>query len=179
MYWLPSSFLLFSNFVDSYILEPKNRKKNRTFYCGREVVGITIWFDKLGWKVKVSQSCLTLCDPMDYTLHGILQARIVEWVAFPFSRASSQPRDWTQVSCIRQWILYHWATWEAQEYWVGSLSLLQGIFPTQESNRGLLHCRQSLYQLSYERSPYTMKSSSFLPVFPTFLLGELIDFVKP
>ena len=42
--------------------------------------------------------CLTLCDPMDYTVHGILQARILEWVAFPFSKGSSQPRDWTQVS---------------------------------------------------------------------------------
>ena len=44
-------------------------------------------------KVKVVQSCLTLGDPMDYTVHGILQARILEWVAFPFSRDSSQPRD--------------------------------------------------------------------------------------
>ena len=44
-------------------------------------------------KVKVVQSCLTLWNPMDYTVHGILQARILEWVAFPFSRESSQPRD--------------------------------------------------------------------------------------
>ena len=44
-------------------------------------------------KVKVAQSCLTLCDPMDSTVHGILQARTLEWVAFPFSRGSSQPRD--------------------------------------------------------------------------------------
>ena len=51
-------------------------------------------------KVKVAQSCLTLCDPMDYTVHGILQAMILEWVAFPFPRGSSQPRDRTQVSCI-------------------------------------------------------------------------------
>ena len=51
-------------------------------------------------KVKVTQSCPTLCYPMDYTVHGILQARILEWVAFPFSRGSSQPRDRTQVSCI-------------------------------------------------------------------------------
>ena len=51
-------------------------------------------------KVKVTQSCLTLCDPMDYTVHGILQARILEWVAVPFSRGSSQPRNRTQVSCI-------------------------------------------------------------------------------
>ena len=50
-------------------------------------------------KVKVAQSCLTLCDPMDYKVHGILQARILEWVAFPFPRGFSQPRDRTQV-CI-------------------------------------------------------------------------------
>ena len=51
-------------------------------------------------KVKVAQSCLTLCDPMDYTIQVILQARILEWVAFPFSKGSSQPRDQTQVPCI-------------------------------------------------------------------------------
>ena len=44
-------------------------------------------------EVKVLQLCVTLCDPMDYTVHGILQARILEWVAFPLSRGSSQPRD--------------------------------------------------------------------------------------
>ena len=66
-------------------------------------------------EVKVTQSCPTLCDPMDYTDHGILQARILEWVAFPFSMGSSQPRDRSQVSCIVggffffffcRWILY-------------------------------------------------------------------------
>ena len=46
-------------------------------------------------EVKVAQSCPALCDPMDYTDHGILQARILEWVAFPFSRRSSQPRSLT------------------------------------------------------------------------------------
>ena len=51
-------------------------------------------------KMKVAQLCLTLCDPMDYTVHGILQARILEWVAFPFSGGLSQPVNWTQVSCI-------------------------------------------------------------------------------
>ena len=51
------------------------------------------------WKWK-SLSRLQLCDPMDYKVHGILQARILEWVAIPFSRGSSQPRDQTQVSCI-------------------------------------------------------------------------------
>ena len=51
-------------------------------------------------KVKVTQSCLTLCDPMDYAVCGILQARLLEWVAFPFSKGPSQPQDWTQVSSI-------------------------------------------------------------------------------
>ena len=54
--------------------------------------------------VKVAQLCPTLCDPMDYTVHGILQARIIEWLAFPFSRGSFQPRDKTQISRIA-WIL--------------------------------------------------------------------------
>ena len=49
-------------------------------------------------KVKVTQSCPAFCDPMDYTVHGILQARILEWLAIPFSRGSFQPRDRTQVS---------------------------------------------------------------------------------
>ena len=51
-------------------------------------------------KVKVAHLCPTLCDPMDYTVHVILQTRILEWVAFPFSKGSAQPRDQTQVSCI-------------------------------------------------------------------------------
>ena len=52
-------------------------------------------------EVKVAQSCPTICKPMDYTVHGILQARILEWVAFPFPRGSSQPRDQTQVSALQ------------------------------------------------------------------------------
>ena len=54
--------------------------------------------------------------PMDYTVHGILQARILEWVAFPFSRGSSQPRDWTQASHVAGGFFTRWATVEAQEY---------------------------------------------------------------
>ena len=63
--------------------------------------------------VKVTQSCLTLWDRMDYTVHGILQARILEWVAFPFSRRSSQPRDGTQVSHVSGGFFTSWATREA------------------------------------------------------------------
>ena len=63
--------------------------------------------------MKVTQLCLTLCYPMDYRVHGILQARILEWVAVPFSRGSSQPRDWTQVSCTAGEFFTIWATREA------------------------------------------------------------------
>ena len=53
----------------------------------------------------VTQLCLTLCDPLDCSppgtaVHGILQARMLEWVAIPFSRGSLQPRDQTRVSCV-------------------------------------------------------------------------------
>ena len=64
-------------------------------------------------KVKVVQLCPTLCNLMDYTVHGILQARILEWGAFPFSRGSSQPRDRTQVSRIAGRFFTSWATREA------------------------------------------------------------------
>ena len=65
-----------------------------------------------------SLSCVWLCNPMDCSapgssVHGILQARILEWVVMPSSRGSSQPRDQTHISCIGRWILYHWATSEA------------------------------------------------------------------
>ena len=63
------------------------------------------WFDFLSVQgskhMKVAQSCLTLCDPMDCTVHEILQASILKWVAFPSSRGSSQPRNRTQVSPLQ------------------------------------------------------------------------------
>ena len=61
-------------------------------------------------KVKITQWCLTLCHPMDYTVHGILQARIPEGVAIPFSRGSSQPGDQTQVSHTAGRSFICWAT---------------------------------------------------------------------
>ena len=65
-------------------------------------------------KVKVTQSCPTLWDPVDYTVHGILQARILERVAFSFSRGSSQPRGRTQVSCI---VGGFFTSWPIREAW--------------------------------------------------------------
>ena len=67
-------------------------------------------------EVKVAQSCWTLCDSMDCIVRGILQAKILEWVAVPFSRGSSQPRDQTQVSRVAGGFFTSWATREAQEY---------------------------------------------------------------
>ena len=68
--------------------------------------------------VKVAQLCLTLCDPIDCSLpsssfHGIHQASILECVAYPFSRGSSWPRNWTRVSCITGRSFTDWATREA------------------------------------------------------------------
>ena len=64
-----------------------------------------------------AQLCPTLCDPMDYTIHGILQARMLEWVAVPYFRGSSQPRDRVHVSHIVGRFFTCWATKEAQGYW--------------------------------------------------------------
>ena len=76
---------------------------------------------KWTWKL-VSPSCLTLCNPMDcsfpsFSVHEILQARVLEWVAISFSRGSSLPRDWTLVSCITSRFFTNWATREAHCPW--------------------------------------------------------------
>ena len=107
-----------------------------------------LWFDVRS--VKVAQSCPPVCHPRGSTVHGILQARILEWVAFPFSRGSSQLKDQTQISHIAEGFFTVWVTRKPKNIGVGSLSLLQGIFLTQESNLGLLYCKRILYQLSYE-----------------------------
>ena len=97
--------------------------------------------------VKFAQSCQTLCDPMDYTVHGILQARILEWVAIPSSRGSSQPRS----PARQENSLLAEPQGKSKNTGVGSISLLQWIFPIQESNWGLLHYRWILYQWRYVR----------------------------
>ena len=105
----------------------------------------------------VAQSCPTLCDPMDCvrpgsSVHGILQERILEWVAMPSSGGSSQPRDGTQVSHTADRYFTIKPPGKPKITGVGSRSLLQGIFPTQGSNPGLLHCRWLLYQLNHKGS---------------------------
>ena len=112
-----------------------------------------------GEKVLVTQSCLTLCNTMDCSppgssVHGILQAKILEWVAISFSRGASQPRDQPRSSSLPADPLPAEPQGKSTNTGVGSLSLLQWIFLAQESNQGLLHCRRILYQLSYQGIPY-------------------------
>ena len=70
-------------------------------------------------QVKAPQLCPTLCHPMDYTVYGMLQARILEWAASTFSKGSSQHRDRTQVSFIAGKFFTSWAMREAPKYWSG------------------------------------------------------------
>ena len=91
------------------------------------------WNSKLMHMCSAAQFCLALCDPMDCSppgspLHGILQARILEWVAISSSRGSSRPRDWTCVSCISGIdgrVLYHGATWQAWNSKLRAFSFLK------------------------------------------------------
>ena len=73
-----------------------------------------------------AQLCLTLCDPMDWSprgssVHGILQARVLEWVTISSPRGSSRPRDQTHVYCIGIWVFYHRGTWEAHLAYLSTL----------------------------------------------------------
>ena len=106
----------------------------------------------------VTQSCLTLRNPMNCSLpgssvHGILQARILEWFAMPSSRGSSQPRIEPRSPALQVHSLLSEPPGTSKNTGVGSLSLLWGNVPTQELNWSLLHFRQSLFQLSYPGSP--------------------------
>ena len=98
-------------------------------------------------KVKLIWSCLTLCDPIDYIIHGILQGRIQECVAFPFT--SSQPRDQTWVSHIAGGFFTSRATREAQEYWSGWPTPSPVDLPDLGIKSGIPALQVDSYQLSY------------------------------
>ena len=83
-------------------------------------------------KVKVAQSCPTLCYPMDSTVHGILQARIMEWVDFPFSKGSSHPGIEPRSPSLQTDSLPAEPQGKPKNTGVGSLFLLQGIFPPRD-----------------------------------------------
>ena len=81
----------------------------RTQHKPAHLSPLLILLKALVLKVKVSQSCPPLCDPMGYRVHGILQARMLEWVAYPFSSGPSPPRNLTRVSCIAGRLFTNWA----------------------------------------------------------------------
>ena len=145
------------------------------YYSKAHLTTEKLWVDKTSWftylsqgssllnilwlqkftesEVKVAQSCPTLCDSKDYAVHEILQARILEWVAFPFSRGILQTPGMEPSSpALRVDSLPAEPPGKPKNTGVGSLSLLQWIFRTQGSNQCLLLCRQFLYQLSPQGS---------------------------
>ena len=86
-------------------LDPETPQSTKSLSFAKLLVSLFVAKSKVTFyqlsmcvKMKVAQSCPTVCDPVDYTVYGILQARILEWVVIPFSRGSSQLRDRTQVS---------------------------------------------------------------------------------
>ena len=129
---------------------------------------------------EVAQSCLTLCDPMDCSLpgssvHGIFQARVLEWIAISFSRASSQPRDWTQVSRIVDRRFTVWATRE-----VLTMCIAWWIF-TNETFTGApklpvvpIHCQISLLIFDFmQRKSFVIYSLVFI------FLGSIYLWASP
>ena len=92
------------------------------------------------------------CSLPGSSVHGILQARILKWVAFPFSREFPNPGIKPRSPTLQVDSLPDEPPWTSKNSGVGSLSLFQWIFQTQKSNQGLLHCRRILYQLSYQGS---------------------------
>ena len=121
------------------------------------------WESELNWndliykvKVKVTQVCPTLCDPMNYTVYGILQVRILGWEPFPSPGDLPSQAITPRSPALQADSLPAEPQGKPKNTGVGSLSLLQQIFLTQESNWGLLHCRWILYQLSNQGSPFDL-----------------------
>ena len=127
----------------------------------------------------VAQSRPTLCDPMEWSppgssVHGILQARILEWVAIPSSRGSSQPRIEPSSCALQMDSLLSEPPGKPKNTGVDSLSLLWGIFLTQESKWGLLHCRQILYQPCNHHPNQETSTSDFPLSSHSTLMGKTI-----
>ena len=114
-------------------------------------------------KMKVAQSCLTLYNPMDCINHGILQARILEWVAYPFSSQSSQPRNWTGVSCISGGFFTNWTireAWSSQlinklqhHFFFFLKAYFVPISPSPRQNKGPLPCISVVRGSDLSQSP--------------------------
>ena len=123
--------------------------------------------------VLVIQSCTTICDTVDgsptgCSVHGILQARILEWVVIPFFRGSSQPRDWTQVSCITGRFFIFWATRELHSRFLIQISLIS-LFNTNMRAKSLQLCATlwtTAWQASLPRGLSRQEHRSGLPCPP-------------
>ena len=117
-----------------------------------------IFFSERERKVKVAQSCLTLCDPMDYTVHSRL-----EYQRQPLPSPGDLPHPVIEPRspALQANYLPAELPGRPKNTGVGDLFLLQGIFSTQESNQGLLHCRRILYQMSYQGNPQLKRKPEF------------------
>ena len=117
------------------------------------------------------QACLTMCNPMDcgppsYSVHGISQARILEWAAISFSRGPSSPRDQICISCIGRQILYHWATFSSVQF---SHSVVSDSLRPHELQHARPPCPSSTPGVHSNSCPLTrwchpIISSSVVPV---------------
>ena len=123
---------------------PPNKREN-LYSTPWILCGLGFWFLFLLGLVKrppanmmcclVAKSVQLFCNPMacsppGSSVPGVSQARILEWLAISFSRASSPPRDWTHVSCISRWILYHGATRKAQIWCEQRLKIILRALPS-------------------------------------------------
>ena len=112
------------------------------------------------------------CSLPGSSVHGILQARTLEWVVMPSSRGSNPGL----LNC--KWILYCLShQGKPKHSGLDNLSLLQGIFLTQESNQGLPHCRQSLYKLSRQGRPSAQSQEANRLIDPSELGTFLVCFI--
>ena len=130
-------------------------------------------------KVKAAQSCPTLCDPMDQTGHGF--SRPEYWTGQPFPSPGHLPNPGIEPRSPASEAdsLPAEPQGNPKNTGVGSLSLVQRIFPTQESNQGLLHCRWILYQLSSQGSPNQGMSIYYLCTYPSLYLSIIYLYLSP
>ena len=121
----------------------------------------------------VSQTCLTIwdgvnCRPLGSSVHGIFEAKLLEWVAISCSRGSSWPRDQThlsRISCLGRWILYHWASWEAPKNASVQFSSVQSLSHVQLFATPWTAARQASLSITNSRNP--LKPMSIESVMPS------------
>ena len=130
-------------------------------------------------KVKAAQSCPTLCDPMDQTGHGFPRPEYWRGQPFPSPGHLPNPGIEPRSPASQADSLPAEPQGNPKNTGVGSLSLVQRIFPTQESNQGLLHCRRILYQLSSQGSPNQGMSIYYLCTYPSMYLSIIYLYLSP